>query len=141
MIIWEVTQACDLVCGHCRASARPNHDPLALTNQEGHRLLKQILDFGKPSPIVVFTGGDPFKRSDLTDLVGYASKLGLAAAVSPSGTPLLNQTNLKLIHQAGAKAVSLSLDGSTADSHDAFRGCRARSNSPSRDGERLGKWD
>jgi MoaA/NifB/PqqE/SkfB family radical SAM enzyme len=26
--IWEVTQACDLACAHCRASAQPDRHPL-----------------------------------------------------------------------------------------------------------------
>lgn len=43
-------------------------------------------------------------------------------AVSPSATPLLTQQNLTRLREAGTKAISLSLDGSTAASHDAFRG-------------------
>ena len=89
MVIWEVTQACDLVCCHCRASAQPEHHPNALTTEEGRMLLDQVREFGQPSPIVVFTGGDPFKRPDLRELVEYASGIGLIAAVSPSATPLL----------------------------------------------------
>jgi len=41
--------------------------------------------------------------------------------VSPSGTPLLTRKNLRLIKEAGAKAISLSIDGSTPQHHDAFR--------------------
>ncbi len=122
MVIWEVTQACDLVCRHCRASAQPDSHPLALTTDEGRQLLNQIAEFGKPSPITVFTGGDPFKRKDLFELVNCASQIGLVAAVSPSATPLLNEVNLREVKQAGAKAISLSLDGSSPDSHDRFRG-------------------
>ncbi len=28
LVIWEVTQACDLACVHCRASAEPFRHPL-----------------------------------------------------------------------------------------------------------------
>lgn len=122
MVIWEVTQACDLACRHCRASAQPMHHPNALTTAEGKRLLEDVRSFGKPSPIFVFTGGDPFKRADLTELISYAREIGVVPAVSPSATPLLNAENLTAIRQAGAKAISLSLDASTAREHDAFRG-------------------
>jgi radical SAM protein len=122
MVIWEVTQACDLVCRHCRASAQPVHHPLALTTDQGKALLDQIREFGQPSPIVVFTGGDPFKRPDLCELVEYATKIGLIAAVSPSATPLLNEASLLRLREAGAKAVSLSLDAFSAEKHDDFRG-------------------
>jgi radical SAM protein len=121
MVIWETTHACDLACRHCRAEAQPEHDPLALSTAEARQLLHQVAAFGRPRPIFIFTGGDPFKRSDLFDLVRYATEIGLPAAVSPSGTPLLTEENLRRLKEAGAKAISLSIDGSTAERHDDFR--------------------
>ena len=121
MIIWETTNACDLACRHCRAEAIPEHDPLSLTTEEVRHLLDQVESFGKPRPILIFTGGDPFKRADLFDLLAYGKELGLAMAVSPSGTPLLNEANLRRVKENGAKAISLSIDGSTPERHDDFR--------------------
>ncbi len=121
MIIWETTQACDLACRHCRAEAQSNHDPLALRTEEAKRLLDQVESFGKPRPLFIFTGGDPFKRDDLFELVRYASDLGIPTGVSPSGTPKLTGENLQRIKDAGAKAISLSIDGSDARRHDDFR--------------------
>lgn len=122
MVIWETTMACDLACRHCRAEAIPTADPLGLTTRQGKQLLDQIEQFGKPRPLVILTGGDPFKREDLFDLVAYGTEIGLPIAVSPSATPLLTRENLARLKEAGAKAISLSLDGATAESHDAFRG-------------------
>ncbi len=121
MIIWETTYACDLACRHCRAQAIPEHDPQSLTSEEARRLLEQVEHFGKPRPLFIFTGGDPFKRSDLFDLLAYGNQLGLAMAVSPSGTPLLNEASLKRVKDNGGRAISLSIDGSTAERHDHFR--------------------
>ena len=121
MIIWETTHACDLACRHCRAEAIPEHDPLSLSFEEAKQLLDQVEAFGKPRPIFIFTGGDPFKREDLFDLLAYGNELGLAMAVSPSGTPLLNEANLRRVKENGAKAISLSIDGSTPERHDDFR--------------------
>jgi len=121
MIIWETTQACDLACRHCRAEAQPNLHPDSLKFEEAKTLLDQAQSFGKPSPIFIFTGGDPFKRSDIFDLVSYATEIGLAAAVSPSGTPLLTKENLLRLKESGAKAISLSIDASTPERHDDFR--------------------
>lgn len=122
MVIWEVTQACDLACKHCRAEAVPTHAPDALTFEEGKKLLRDVKAFGDPRPILVFTGGDPFKRPDLFDLLSYGKELGLAMAVSPSGTPLLSQENLRRVKESGVKAISLSIDGPTEEIHDEFRG-------------------
>ncbi|NJN93278.1 MAG: TIGR04053 family radical SAM/SPASM domain-containing protein [Anaerolineales bacterium] len=121
MIIWETTHACDLACRHCRAMAIAEHDPLSLNTEDAKRLLEQVESFGKPRPIFIFTGGDPFKRTDLFDLLAYGNQLGLAMAVSPSGTPLLNEANLRRVKENGGKAISLSIDGSTPERHDDFR--------------------
>ena len=32
LVIWEVTQACDLSCVHCRASAQSERNPKELTD-------------------------------------------------------------------------------------------------------------
>ena len=122
MVIWETTQACDLACKHCRAESHPEHDPNALSLSEGKALVDQISDFGSPHPLFVMTGGDPFKREDIFELTEYAAGRGLPVALSPSGTPLLNPTSLAHLKAAGCKAISLSLDGSTATIHDTFRG-------------------
>ncbi|MBX3171152.1 MAG: TIGR04053 family radical SAM/SPASM domain-containing protein [Candidatus Eremiobacteraeota bacterium] len=122
LVIWEVTQACDLACSHCRASAMPEAHPLTLNGQQGRSLIEQVRDFGPPYPLLVFTGGDPFKRTDLLELVGYARSLGLSPAISPSATPLLTRERLEALRDAGARVASLSLDGSTAEVHDSFRG-------------------
>ncbi len=122
IVIWEVTRACQLACKHCRAEAMPLPNPLQLSTDEGKALLDSLTTFAKPWPIVVLTGGDPFERADLAELTAYASSLGLSIALSPSVTPLLTRERLATLRDAGAKAVSLSLDGAKPETHDAFRG-------------------
>ncbi len=122
IVIWEVTRACALACAHCRADAIPCRDPLELTTEEGFALLDDLAALGAPRPIVVLTGGDPFERSDLADLVSHGTSAGLAMGLSPSVTPRLTPASLVELRQAGASVVSLSLDGATAATHDAFRG-------------------
>ena len=122
LVIWEVTRACDLACRHCRAEARPERDPAELTTEEGFRLMDQVASFGPPPPLFVLTGGDPFKREDLFELVRYGSAIGLPVSVSPSGTPTLTRERLRKLREAGAVALSLSVDGSCEAIHDGFRG-------------------
>ncbi len=122
IVIWEVTRACQLVCAHCRADAIRDRNPLELDTREGKLLLDDIASFGAPRPLVVLTGGDPFERPDLVDLVAHGSGQGLSMALAPSVTPRLTRPVLSELREAGAKAVSLSLDGASAATHDAFRG-------------------
>lgn len=122
--IWEVTRACALVCQHCRADAQTRAHPRQLTTEQGKALLDDIAGFGTPCPIVVLTGGDPFERPDLAELVRHGASLGLHVALSPSVTPRLTPDVLTELRDAGASAMSLSLDGATARTHDDFRGVR-----------------
>src|SRR3954464_4785523 len=120
LVIWEVTQACDLACVHCRASALPERSPKELTTEQGYRLLDEIRSFGEP--LMVFTGGDPLKRPDLYDLIRYSVKIGLRTNVTPSATPLLTAEAIENFKAAGVTRMAISLDGPDAATHDDFRG-------------------
>lgn len=120
--IWEVTRACQLVCKHCRADAQHEPAPGQLTTAEGKALLDSIATYDKPRPIVVLTGGDPFERGDLEELTEYGTSLGLNISLSPSVTPRLTRARLEGLKAVGGSALSLSLDGATAATHDYFRG-------------------
>ncbi len=120
--IWEITQACDLACVHCRACAQPLRDWRELTLVEGRRLIDDVAELNPP--IFVLTGGDPLKRSDIYDLVSYAAHVGLRPSLTPSTTPLLTRAALERLKVSGLVRLAVSLDGATADVHDGFRGVR-----------------
>lgn len=118
--IWEVTQACDLVCAHCRACARPHRDPDELSTEEGFRLLDRFAE--ARVPLVVLTGGDPAKRPDLVALVKHGAERGLNMGLTPSATPLVTEQLIDDVARAGLKRLAVSIDGPDATTHDAFRG-------------------
>ena len=120
LVIWEVTQACDLACVHCRASAQPGRHPQELSTRQGLELLDEIKSFG--NPLMVFTGGDPLKRPDLYDLLRHSVEIGLRTNVTPSATPLLTEAAIDRFQECGVSRMAISLDGPDARSHDDFRG-------------------
>ncbi len=122
LIYLELTRACDLACRHCRAEAVVDRDPDELTTDEAGALLRQVRDFGPPLPHMVFTGGDPLKRVDLYELLEEAGRVGIGVSLAPSGTTLLTEGAVRRLRACGVQSMSLSLDGSTSDRHDAFRG-------------------
>jgi AdoMet-dependent heme synthase len=122
IVIWEMTRACDLACAHCRAEAMPWRDPRELSTAEARDLIDEIAAFGLPAPLLVLTGGDPMKRPDLSELVSYAAHRHVPVAFSPSVTPLVTPRAITDLRACGLKALSLSLDGASAQAHDAFRG-------------------
>ncbi len=118
--IWEVTQACDLACVHCRASAQPDRNPLELSTDEGKKLIDQIAAL--KVPVFVLTGGDPIKRPDLFELIGHARSVGVRVSLTPSATPLLTKDVIERLKEAGLARLAVSMDGACAETHDAFRG-------------------
>jgi radical SAM protein len=122
IVIWEVTQACDLACYHCRASAQPCRDSQELSTAEGKRLISEIAEMG--APIFVITGGDPLKRHDIYELVEHAANLGIRPALTPSATKMLTREALFELKKRGLSRLALSLDASTPEVHDGFRGVK-----------------
>ncbi len=122
LVYWETTLSCGLTCRHCRAEAMPERAPDELTTDEGFALLDQILEFGKPYPHIVFTGGDPLRRPDLETLVEAATARGIGASLAPAATTDMTLERLRALKAAGIQTTSLSIDGSDAERHDAFRG-------------------
>ncbi len=122
LVYWEMTQACGLACRHCRAEAVSTPHPNELTTEEGKNLLRQIADFKNPIPHLVFTGGDPLRRTDLFELIDEARSLGINASITPSATSDLTVEVLAKLKDHGIDSFGLSLDGSTAARHEAVRG-------------------
>ena len=122
LVFWETTRACQLACKHCRASATSAALPGELTTAEGFDLIDQVAGFGRPFPILVLTGGDCLLRPDLFELVARARDLGMPVALSPSVTPSLTPAMIDRIVASGVKAVSISLDGAMAATHEGVRG-------------------
>lgn len=121
VVIWETTQACDLACLHCRANARNRRDPEELTTEEARQMMKRIRE-GFGQPLFILTGGDPLKRPDIIELVRYGHEIGLRMALTPSGTPLMTPEIIGQLADAGLARLAVSLDGSSREIHDRFRG-------------------
>ena len=119
IVIWETTQACDLACVHCRACAQPVRSALELTTDEARRLIDDIAAL--KAPVFVLTGGDPLKRPDIFEIVEYGSTNGVSISLTPSATPLLTRDAIARLKGCGLARLAVSLDGPTAEIHDAFR--------------------
>lgn len=120
LVLWELTRACALACRHCRARAIKRRNPLELNSEEISLVLDQVLEFGRP--LLVLTGGDPFERPDLIDIVKQAKIRGLKVAITPSATEKVSQEKIKELAEAGIERLAISLDGCDAKGHDLFRG-------------------
>ncbi len=118
LVAWEMTQACNLACVHCRASACPDPHPEELTTEEGRHLIDGIAQVAKP--ILIMTGGEPLLRRDFFDLARYGKDAGLRAVLATNGV-LITPEMAREIAKVGIPRVSISLDGPTPLDHDSFR--------------------
>jgi radical SAM protein with 4Fe4S-binding SPASM domain len=119
LIFWEVTKGCNLRCVHCRATATELSSPTDLSTHVALEIIDQIS--AAANPILVLSGGEPLYRSDIFQLARYATDKGLRVALATNGT-LVTREVARMVVDSGVKRVSISLDGSDATTHDAFRG-------------------
>jgi len=117
LIAFEVTRRCRYSCRHCRANAGVSSEEELTTNQ-CKKILKSIAKYSKC--ILILTGGEPMERSDIYELIRYGRKIGLRMVMATCGYLIDEKTIVKL-KKAGITALSLSLDGAGAETHDKFR--------------------
>lgn len=120
VLIWELTQACELACKHCRADAKSHRHPDELSTAEGKQLLDTISSQWE-NQLVVLSGGDPLFRDDVVELVDYGTDRGLQMTLTPSGTESLDVETIQALREAGMRRLALSIDGGSASRHDSFR--------------------
>jgi radical SAM protein len=121
LVFWEMTKACPLACAHCRAHAQPVAMPGELGTEAGTRLLQDLQGFGEPSPILVLTGGDPLARADFFVLLEEARRRNARVALAPAVSKSLGAEAMDRMRALGINAVSISLDGAVARTHEAIR--------------------
>ncbi len=119
LVAWETTRNCNLSCVHCRAAATCGPYTGELDTDASFALLDQIAAVDKP--IVILTGGEPLLRPDIFEIAAYGTKLGLKMVMAPNGTLVTEAVAQKMV-KSGIQRISISLDGATAERHDAFRG-------------------
>ncbi len=120
VVVWNVTQRCNLHCAHCYSDSRDRRYPDELTTEQGLRLLGDLAEFGVPT--VLFSGGEPLVRPDLFELAHAARELGMRTVLSSNGT-LLDDEVADRAAEAGFSYVGVSIDG-LARRHDKLRGKR-----------------
>lgn len=119
LVFWELTARCNLACRHCRAEAQVQAVEGELDTAEILRVAGDIRKTG--DPILVLTGGEALMRGDFFEIACDCTNRFTRVALATNGT-LVDRAMAELIKASGIARVSISLDGATAATHDAFRG-------------------
>ena len=131
VLAWELTRRCPMACKHCRGAARDEAYAGELTDAECRRVLDTLAaaypagqaghGHGGGKPLLILTGGEPMCRDGLEGLVRHAAALGFPCVLAPCGR-FATAERLRALKEAGIRALSISVDGPDAATHDAFRG-------------------
>ena len=119
--LWIYTNYdCNLRCSYCVAKSSPNAPRRALGLANVQRLVDEAVALGFNE--VFFTGGEPFILNDIYDMLAY-STARVKTTVLTNGMILRGPRLERLSAIAHDNLrVQVSLDGATADDHDAYRG-------------------
>lgn len=118
VVVWNLTKQCNLYCAHCYAAADTETADGELSTSEGKQLLEDLASYG--IPVVLFSGGEPLVRDDLTELVEYAADIGIRPVLSTNGT-LITPEKARELRDAGLQYAGISVDG-LRERNDDFRG-------------------
>ena len=118
VVVWNMTQACNLKCIHCYAHAVERSRDRELTTEEAQTMIDDLSAFG--APVILFSGGEPLMRRDLVTLAHYAVDKGMRAVISTNGT-LITKEKARELKDVGLSYVGVSLDG-MEEVNDHFRG-------------------
>ena len=123
---WHLTERCNLRCTHCYQTGTKT-DELSL--DEIRKVLNEIIDMLEAwsgmyqlefSPSLNITGGEPFLRKDLFEILEEMSTGGFALYLLTNGTLIDNEKAEKLA-RLGINGVQVSIEGPEGI-HDFIRG-------------------
>jgi len=118
VVVWNMTRRCNLKCVHCYAKAVDPDGRDDIGTEKAKEIISDLAAYG--APVMLFSGGEPLVRKDLTELASYAVSKGMRAVISTNGT-LITKEKAKELKAVGLSYVGISMDGGE-EIHDRFRG-------------------
>jgi len=120
-----VTSGCNCACRHCwivpdvrSAGSKPRHD---LSIDDLRAAVEEALPLGLAA--IKWTGGEPTVNPNFPDLLRVQAEHGLEGRLETNGM-LVDADLARLLRESGVTDVAVSIDGATAETHDAIRGVR-----------------
>lgn len=118
-VLWEITNTCNYHCSYCIFSSEAKKYEDELTTDEVKRTIKDLKE--NNFKYIKFTGGEPFTRKDMTEILKYASELGFDMDISTNAS-LITDEIAKELKDIKFPMVHVSLDGHDKETHEYVRG-------------------
>ena len=117
-IYLNMTSRCNLNCIYCFATERKENN-FKMNFDDYKKVLDSVKNYN-PHAEIIFTGGEPLLSDNTFPVAEYAKKLGFTNKLMTNAT-LITEKNIEKI--VGVfDSVKISLDGSTAEKHNFYRG-------------------
>lgn len=115
-VIWNITNACNLLCEHCYVGATEQRARRELTDEETIELATEIglLEV----PLLFITGGEPLLRRNIWDILATAGSYGTRTVISTNAT-LIDAGTAALLKAHGVDYAAIPLYG-PKDFHDDY---------------------
>jgi MoaA/NifB/PqqE/SkfB family radical SAM enzyme len=117
-IVIELTNRCNLSCGHCFDERH------AATGELSPEIIEKVLCEGKDCGIeqVSFTGGEPTIHRRFKEIIRRTCETGYLFSFVSNGANFPGIYPLLVEYRKGFMGVTFSLDGSREETHDRLRG-------------------
>lgn len=118
MVDFEVTNRCPYRCFFCEANLSNIQEVNELSTSTCFYILEKL---SKAGVLAIFlTGGEPFDRTDILDLIKFCFNIGLEPTISTNGF-CLNENIINNIIETGLNHIQVSIHG-YKDIHDSIVG-------------------
>jgi MoaA/NifB/PqqE/SkfB family radical SAM enzyme len=115
IVPWRCTFACDSACVHCTSAQKPAAQD-EVSTEDAKKIVDKVADFG--ATFFGITGGQPFLRKDLFEVLDYATQKGLSTSIIIDGR-LLDEKRSKILSRTKQEFLSALTAPKT---NDAIRG-------------------
>lgn len=117
MVGWEITRQCNLSCPHCYSAAE-RRARQEMSPADCFRIIDTLAEWEVKA--IGWTGGEPLMRTELEEVIAYASERGIKSGITTNGI-LLDEKRATSLKEAGATFIQISLDGSSAEKNQNMR--------------------
>jgi radical SAM protein with 4Fe4S-binding SPASM domain len=120
VVVWTSTRRCNLHCAHCYTDSHDQAYPGELSTPEALAMVDRLAEASVP--VLLISGGEPLRRTDLLEVAAHARGRGLRVVLSTNGSLITPETAAALA-RIQVSYVGISIDG-RPEVHDRFRGMR-----------------
>jgi radical SAM protein with 4Fe4S-binding SPASM domain len=106
-LFWNVTYACNFDCQVCFSNSGPEA-PDELSTDEAKAMILNAHESGVKD--IVISGGEPFMRNDMVEILAYMKQLGITGRIASNGSLLTRDLLRRLRDETLTQSFQISLD-------------------------------